>query len=572
MRITRLFGKTQREVPSEADTIAHQLLLKAGMVQQLTAGVYSYLPLAWAAMKKIQTIVREEMDAAGAQEILMPAMQPAELWHESGREQLLGKTLFHITDRRERTLVLAPTHEESVTDLAIHHVWSYRDLPMNLYQIQVKFRDEPRPRAGLIRAREFIMKDAYSFDRDEAGLDASYRAMLKAYQNTYARCGMKAIVVEADSGAIGGKESLEFMVPAETGEDTIVTCPKCGYAANAEKAAFDKGKFPVEQLLPVEEVDTPGMKSIEEVAGFLKVPHRQTLKAVFYVADGEFVFVVIRGDLQVNEIKLTNALKATDLRLATEGEVTEKGIVPGAASPVGLLGVKIVADDSVTSAGNLVAGGNKPDTHVRNVNYPRDFRADVVADIALAAAGDACARCGTALQTMRGIEVGHIFKLGTLYSQRLGAHYTDESGAQQAIIMGCYGMGVSRMLPAAIEQNHDDKGIIWPMSIAPYHAYLCALYLDNPSVAEQAEKLYVDLTAAGVSVLFDDRLESPGVKFNDADLLGIPLRITVSPRTLEKSAVELKWRTEKKAAVTPLEDLVERVKALIAEKTGPAAC
>jgi prolyl-tRNA synthetase len=570
MRITRLFGKTQREVPSEADTPAHQLLVKAGMVQQLTAGVYSYLPLAWSVMKKMQTIIREEMDAAGGQEVLMPALQPVEMWQKSGREQAMGKTLFHVTDRRDRTLVLAPTHEESVTDLVVHHVWSYRDLPTNLYHIQTKFRDEPRPRAGLVRVREFIMKDAYTFDRGQAGLDAAYLKMMQAYRNTYARCGMDAIMVEADSGAIGGKESHEFMVPAETGEDTVVTCPKCGYAANTEKAVFAKGSYPAEPL-PVEEVATPGMKSIEEVASFLRIPQRQTLKAVFYVADGQFVFVVIRGDLQVNEIKLTNALKVRELRLATEGEVIEKGIVPGAASPVGLQGVKVIADDSVTSAANLVAGGNKPDTHIRNVNYPRDFQADIVADIARAAAGDVCAKCGTPLKAMRGIEVGHIFKLGTLYSEKLGAHFTDERGAQQIIIMGCYGMGVTRMLPAAIEQNHDDKGIIWPMSIAPYHVYLCGLYLDNPAVAGPAEKLYADLEAAGISVLFDDRLESPGVKFNDADLLGMPLRITVSPRTIEKSSVELKWRAEKKATVVPLEGLVERVKGLIADKIRPAA-
>ena len=567
MRISRLFGKTQREIPSEADTPSHQLLIKAGMVQQLTAGVYSYLPLAWAVIKNMQAIIREEMDAAGAQEVLMPAMQPVELWQKSGREQAMGKTLFHVTDRRERTLVLAPTHEEAVTELVIQHVHSYRDLPTNLYHIQTKFRDEPRPRAGLVRVREFIMKDAYTFDRDQAGLDAAYLKMMQAYQNSYARCGMSTIMVEADSGAIGGKESHEFMVPAETGEDTIVTCPQCGYAANAEKAVSAKGSYPAEPLA-MEQVATPGMKSIEDVAAFLKIPPRQTLKAVFYVADGRFVFVVIRGDLQVNEIKLAHALKAADLRLASEAEVREKGIVPGAASPVGLKGIQVLADDSVTSAGNLVAGGNKPDTHLRNVNYPRDFRADVVADIALAAAGDACARCGTPLKTMRGIEVGHIFKLGTLYSEKLGAYYTDESGAQQVIVMGCYGMGVSRMLPAAIEQNHDDKGIIWPVAIAPYHVYLCALYLDNQAVAAQAEKLYASLTAAGVSLLFDDRMESPGVKFNDADLLGMPLRITVSPRTLEKSSVELKWRTEKKPTVVPLEGLVDRVKGLIAEKTA----
>jgi prolyl-tRNA synthetase len=570
MRITRLVSKTQREVPAEADTPSHQLLLRAGMISQVAAGVYSYLPLAWRSLRKIENIIREEMDKAGGQEVFMPTLQPVELWQRSGRDRAFGSTLpvFLTVDRRERTLVLAPTHEEVVTEIVAHCVRSYRDLPVNLYQMQNKFRDEPRPRAGLIRVREFIMLDAYSFDKDPAGQDASYQGMVSAYRSIYARCGLTAIMVEADSGAIGGKDSHEYMLTAETGEDTIITCPKCGYAANAEKAVFDKqaGNQPSgvdTQAVPMEAVATPGVKSIEEVAGFLGISPRQTLKAVFYVADGRFVFVVIRGDLPVNETKLTNALKIRELRMATEAEVTAQGLVPGAASPVGVKGIQIVADDSVRQGINLVAGGNKPDTHLKNVNYPRDFEADIITDIARAAAGDGCAKCGTALATVRGIEVGHIFKLGTVYSEKLGAYFTDESGNARVITMGCYGIGVGRLLAAAIEQSHDDKGIIWPVAIAPYEVHLCALFMENPQIADVAEKLYADLTAQGIEVLFDDRAESPGVKFNDADLLGMPLRLTVSPRNLEKGSVEVKWRGDKKAQLLPLEGIVGAIKAMV---------
>ena len=590
MRISRLTSKTQREIPAEADVPSHQLLLRAGMISQVAAGVYTYLPLAWRSLRKIENIIRDEIDKAGGQEIFMPTLQPIELWQKSGRDKAFATTLpvFLTKDRRERTLVLAPTHEEVVTEIIVHNVRSYRDLPVNLYQLQNKFRDEPRPRAGLIRVREFIMLDAYSFDKDQAGQDVSYEQMTQAYRNIYARCGLTAVMVEADSGAIGGKDSHEFMLPAETGEDTIIICPKCGYAANAEKAVFDKAVSPdsprsygvpgVEgrnrrqsaistPLLPIEEVATPGMKTIEEVAGFLKVPPAQTIKAVFYVADGQFVFVVIRGDLPVNEIKLMHVLKAKELRMATEAEVIEKGIVPGAASPVGIKAVMIIADDSVASGTNFVAGGNKPDTHIKNVNYSRDFQAEVVADIALAGAGNACSKCSTPLETKRGIEVGHIFKLGTLYSEKLGAYFTDENGNPRVITMGCYGIGVGRLLAAAIEQSHDDKGIVWPMNIAPYQVHICALYTEDPRVTEVADRLYADLTALGIEALYDDRAESPGVKFNDADLLGMPLRVTISPRNLDKNSIEIKWRNEKKAQLLPLEGIAEAVRDLVANRS-----
>jgi len=561
VRISKLLSKTLREVPADADTISHQYLVRAGMINQLVAGVYTYLPLGWRVLKKIENIIRDEMDKAGGQELSMPVLQPNELWIQSGRDQGMSDVLFHLYDRRERKLTLGPTHEEVITSLTARYVQSYRDLPMMLYQIQTKFRDEPRPRGGLIRGREFLMKDAYSLDVDDAGLDASYESMVTAYQNTYKRCGLSFMVVEADSGAIGGRDSKEFMVIADSGEDEIISCPACGYAANAEKAVSVKEKIDGGQPLPLEPIATPGMKTIEELEDFLKMPASRTLKAVFYVVDGAFVFGVIRGDLAVNEIKLRNHLHCVDLRLATEAEVIEAGIVPGSASPVGLKGIKVIADDSITAGTNFVAGGNKPDTHLKNVNYPRDFKADIVADIAGAHANEKCIKCGGTLNSTHGIEVGHIFKLGVTYSTKFNANFIDVKGESHPIIMGCYGMGLSRLMAAAVEQNHDDKGIIWPLPIAPYHVYLCPLYREGSKVAEVAEKLYNDLTAAGIEVLFDDRDMAPGVKFNDADLLGIPFRVTVSPRTLEKNAVEFKKRAEKASEIIPLAEIVGKLKS-----------
>ncbi len=562
MRISELFGKTQREIPAEADLISHQLLLRAGMISQVATGVYSYLPLAWRVLKKIENIIRDEMNKAGGQELTLPVLQPLELWQETGRDQTMDN-LFKLTDRRERPHVLGPTHEEVLTQLVTRNIQSYRDLPKLLYQIQVKFRDEQRPRGGLIRAREFHMKDLYSFDVDEAGFEKSYRKMQQAYRNIYDRCGLPSMMVEADSGAIGGKESHEFMLLAESGENDIIYCPTGDYAANAEKAESVKEKIDGGEPLPLEEVSTPGMTSIEEVSGFLGITRSHTLKAVFYIADGEFIFVVIRGDLDVNDIKLQNALRCRELRLATELEVIETGLVPGFASPVGTKGIRIVADDSVPATTNLVGGANKPDTHIRNVNYGRDFNAEIVTDIALVRAGDTCPKCSAKLESIRGIEVGHIFKLGTLYSDKLGANYVDESGESHPIIMGCYGIGLGRLMASAVELNHDDKGIIWPLPIAPYHVYLCPLYREDTDVSEIAEKLYSELKDEGIEVLFDDRKESPGVKFNDADLLGIPIRVTISPRTLEKGSVEIKLRPEKDSELVPLAEAVTRIKKTI---------
>jgi prolyl-tRNA synthetase len=563
MRFSKLFGKTLRQAPAEAESISHQLLLRAGMIAQEAAGIYSYLPLGWRVLRKIENIIREEMDKAGGQELMLPVLQPFELWQQSGRNVSFGKSLFTLTDRKEHTLALGPTHEEVITDLVHHYVQSYRELPLLLYQIQTKLRDEPRPRGGLLRVREFIMKDLYSFDADEAGLDKSYQSMCQAYRNIYTRLGLPALIVEADSGAIGGKDSHEFMVITETGEDEVIYCSSCDYAANTEKAQFAKIKSNVEPPLPLEEVATPGVETIEEVAGFVGMPTNQTLKAVFYFADGEFVFVIIRGDLEVNETKLRNALKCSELRLATESEVNGAGLVAGFASPIGVKGVKVVADDSITLGSNFIVGANKPGYHLRNANYPRDFQVDFTTDIALARSGDSCPKCGGELSAARGIEVGHVFKLGTFISERFGAFFLDNDGKSRPIIMGSYGIGLGRLLASIVEQSHDDKGIIWPLSAAPYQVYLCPLSLDKSAVLPTAEKIYQELQKEGIEVLFDDRDDSPGVKFNDADLLGIPLRLTLSPRTLQSQSVEAKWRTEKEAQLLPLDNLTALVKKLL---------
>ena len=561
MRISQLFGKRQREIPAEADTVSHRLLLKAGMINQLAAGVYSYLPLAWRTLRKIEAVVRDEMEGAGGQEVMLPALHPIELWQKSGRDAAFGQNLFRLTDRKQRELVLGPTHEEVMADLASRHIQSYRDLPVRLYQIQTKFRDEPRPRGGLIRVREFDMKDLYSFDADEAGLDASYNKMVQAYKRIYARCGLATILIEADSGAIGGKDSQEFMALTEIGEDEIIICDTCICAANVEKAVCIKEHGTSQAEAPLKEVATPGQESIEAVAAFLKVPVTQTLKAVFYVADGEFVMVVIRGDLEVNEVKLKKVLRAAELRLAVDEEVKQAGIVAGFASPVGLSGVKIVADDSVTMASNLVAGANKEGYHLKNVNFPRDFKADTLADVARARAGDRCLKCGAILRSVRGMEVGHVFKLGTSIAEKMGAFFTDQSGSSRPVIMGSYGIGIGRLMSAVIELNHDDKGIIWPKAIAPFQVYLCPLYKGDQAVSELAEKLYEELNAQGIETLLDDRAEeSAGVKFNDADLLGIPVRLTISPRSLKNGGVEFKPRNSDTPEVVEVNQVVERVK------------
>ena len=563
MRLSQMFGKTMRQEPAEAETVSHRLMLKSGMIHQVSSGVYSYMPLAWRALRKIEQVIREEMNSAGGQEVRMPVLQPLELWEATGRSAAFGDTLFRLKDRRDRPLCLAPTHEEVITQMVKHHVNSYKDLPLLLYQIQTKLRDEPRPRGGLLRVREFDMKDLYSMDRDQDGLSVSYGKMVEAYKRIYQRCGLPALVVEADSGAIGGKDSHEFILIADSGEDLVVQCHQCGFAANLERATGVKPPQETESLLPLEEVATPGIGTIEGLARFLEILESKTLKAVFYSSDGQVVFVVIRGDLEVNEVKLKNLLGAVELRLATDDEVRAAGLVAGSASPIGISKLRRIADDSITVGSNFVMGANRPDTHLKNANYPRDFEVDVMADIAQTREGHGCSQCGSPLSITRGIEVGHVFKLGTFFSESLGAYYLDREGKQRPIVMGCYGIGVGRLMAAAVEQNHDDKGIIWPTPIAPYQVHICALSMDQPQVASAADDLYSRIQDEGLEVLYDDRLESPGVKFNDADLLGMPIRITISPRTLKSGSVELKERTQEESTLVGLEEAAQEIKALL---------
>ena len=563
MRYSQVFGKTLRQAPAEAESDNHRLLLRAGLAMQLVSGVYSYLPLGWRVIRHIEQIVREEMNLAGGQELHMPVIHPADLWDESGRREAFGETLFSLKDRRDRLLVLGPTHEEVVVDLVRRSVQSYRDLPLMLYQIQTKLRDEARPRGGLLRVREFIMKDLYSFDTDWEGLDDSYDSMFSAYTNLFRRCGVPTVPVQADSGAIGGKDSQEFLFLTPIGEDTALICSSCGYAANSEKAVFRKPAAEPEEALPLETVDTPGLKTIDELTKFLSVPASKTLKAVFYRTEQGPIFVAIRGDMEVNEIKLANALRARELALMDDEDVRRAGLVAGSASPVDLTGISIVTDNAVPDSPNLIAGANRPDLHYRNVNYGRDWTATTVADIALARAGDSCAECGGRLEEHRGIEMGHIFKLGTLYSEKMGAQFLDADGTTHPCIMGCYGIGIDRILAAAIEANHDDDGIIWPREIAPFDVHLVGLNLDRPGVREAAENLYASLRAAGIETLFDDRDEAAGVKFKDADLLGMPLRLTVSPRSLERGGVEARQRRSREQSDLALEGAAAAVRALL---------
>ena len=562
MRVSKLFGKTLRDDPSEAEIASHRLMLRAGLISQVATGVYSYLPLAWRSLRKIEQIIREEMDAAGGQELRLPVLQPVEIWETSGRSAVFGHDMFRVQDRRERPMVMAPTHEEVLTSHVKANVNSYRDLPLILYQIQTKFRDEPRPRGGLIRVREFDMKDAYSFDADDEGLDRSYQAMVRAYKRIYERCGLDTIMVEADSGAIGGKDSHEFIALAEVGEDTVVLCGSCGYAANVERAAFKKTPNPPEDPLPLEEVATPGIKTIEDLARYLDTPAWRTLKAVIYMADGEMVFVAIRGDLEVNEVKLKNALGGAELRFATPQEVEEAGLVPGSASPIGA-NARIVADDSLRLGSNFIIGSNKDGYHLRNANSPRDFEPDLVTDIALVQDGYACPTCDGVLSTSRGIEVGHVFKLDTRYSEAFGCTYPGQDDVQRPVVMGCYGIGVGRLLAATVEQTHDKAGMVLPEAVAPYAVRLAALNVEREDVAEAADALYNNLTEAGVEVLYDDRQESVGVKFNDAELLGLPILLVVSPRNITKDVVEVRRRAGGESTLVPRGVVAEYVQSLL---------
>ncbi|SNB45717.1 proline--tRNA ligase [Geobacter sp. DSM 9736] len=565
MRYSQYFIPTVKETPADAEVISHQLMLRAGMIRKLAAGIYNYLPLGLRSIRKVENIIREEMNRAGAIELLMPTVQPAELWQESGRWEQYGKELLRFKDRKDAEFCLGPTHEEVITDLVRREVKSYRQMPLNLYQIQGKFRDEIRPRFGLMRGREFIMKDAYSFDVDEAGADNAYEKMYKAYRRIFERCGLKFRAVEADTGSIGGTSSHEFMVLAESGEDAIVSCSACEYAANVEKAEARQVECVVSaENGPLEKVLTPDRRSIEEVSSFLGVQSSALLKTLVLLADGEQVVALLRGDHDLNEIKLRNALGCDHVEMASDEQVESiTGAPVGFAGPVGL-SVKIIADVAVRGMNNFVTGANAKDLHYKNVRFDRDFTPTMWADIRNVVQGDPCPRCsGGSLEMWRGIEVGHVFKLGMKYSKALKATFLDAEGKEQTIFMGCYGIGVSRTVAACIEQNHDDNGIIFPLPIAPFHCIVSALDPKKDEVRIAAESLYEQLSAAGVEVLLDDRDERPGVKFKDADLIGIPLRLVVGSKNLAEGKVELKDRKTGEVRLLPMNDAVETVVATV---------
>ena len=569
MRFSRYFIPTQKEVPSDAEVISHQLMVRAGLIRKLTSGIYTYLPAGLRSIKKVEKIVREEMDRAGAVEILMPAVQPAELWQESGRWDYYGKELLRFKDRHNRDACLGPTHEEVITDLVRKEIHSYKQMPINFYQIQTKFRDEIRPRFGLMRGREFIMKDAYSFDVDEDSANDSYQKMFEAYSRIFERCGLKFRAVEADTGSIGGNYSHEFMVLADTGEDQIINCTQCSYAANLERAevVFEEKEsraVPQEEMPPLEEVETPDMRTVEEVTGFLHITADRLVKTLLVVVDGkERIAVLIRGDHELNEAKLKTLLGAQGVEMAAESIVREiTGAPVGFAGPVGLK-IRIVADNALKGMNDFVTGGNRKDLHLKRVNSNRDFRIDLFGDIRTILTSDRCPRCGGEIAFGRGIEVGHIFKLGTKYSLALNAVFLNEEGKEQPIIMGCYGIGVGRIVAAAIEQNNDENGILFPVPMAPFEVTILPLQMHDTGVVETAEKIYSDLSELGLDVLLDDRDERAGIKFKDADLLGIPLRITVGSRGIKEGTVELKQRTDKESALIPIHEITSQMKERI---------
>jgi prolyl-tRNA synthetase len=641
MRVSQLFSQTLREAPADTDIVSHQLLLRAGFIRSLASGIFSYLPLARRALNKVEQIVREEMDAIGGQEITMPVVHPADIWQESGRWYQIGSEMGRFKDRAGRDMVLAMTHEEIVSDLVRKEVRSHRQLPLLIYQLQTKFRDEPRPRAGLIRVREFTMKDSYSLDADWEGLDKQYRAHYSAYFRIYSRCGLPTIAVKSDTGMMGGKLAHEFMYLAPIGEDTLLVCDNCGYSANREVATFKKAANPIAEALPMEKVETPNATTIEALAKFLNIPASKTAKAVFMVATikkldvalypaivqlmrsqydlligtttaehmwsyigstqplsqelsylvkgrnlttgdpasveissmelrsvynaisepdnyiDKFVLAIVRGDMEVNETKLANVVKAKAMRPATEQEILAVGAVPGYGSAVGVKAEALVVIDDILHGDSLVSGANEVGYHLLHVRHIRDYVANVVADIVSAREGDACPNCGQPLRVVRGVEVGNIFKLGTRYSDALGCTFQDKDEQKKPIIMGSYGIGIGRLLACVAEEHHDDKGLIWPVSVAPYHVHL--VLLNDENAMPIAESVYDGLKREGIEVLFDDRDERAGVKFNDADLIGLPLRLTVSKKSLEKGGVEMKRRSGGDVRIVPIDEVVYEV-------------
>lgn len=567
MRMSQLFSQTLREAPGDADVVSHQLLLRAGFIQPLAAGIFSYLPLARRSMSKIENIIREEMDSIGGQEITMPVVHPADLWQETGRWQQIGAEMGRFQDRAGRDMVLAMTHEEIIGDLVRKEVRSYRQLPALLYHIQTKWRDEPRSRAGLIRVREFTMKDSYSLDADWEGLDKQYAAHYQAYFRIYDRCGLPVIAAKSDTGMMGGRLAHEFMYLTSIGEDTLLTCDQCGYSANREVATFAKPVPEADSPQPLQKVETPDTTTIEALARFLDIPESRTAKAVFMVATvsennqpvEKFLLVIVRGDMEVNEAKLSNAVKARAMRPATAEEIMAVGAVAGYGSAIGVKNALVVVDDLIPKSPDLVAGANEAGYHFLNVNYGRDYVADIVADIVSAREGDACPKCGSSLKETRGVEVGNIFKLGTRYSDSLGCTFQDKDGNTKPVIMGSYGIGVGRLLACVAEAHHDDYGLKWPVSVAPYHVHL--ILLPDVTTSPFAKQVYQDLKRAGIEVLFDDRDERAGVKFNDADLIGLAIRLTVSKKSLENGGVEMKLRSEDTKEIVPVGEVIDRIKS-----------
>ena len=572
MRLSKMHLKTLREVPNEAELASHILLLRGGMIRNLASGIYGYMPLGWRSIRKIENIIREEMDKSGSQEVLMSAIQPAELWQESKRWFAYGPEMWRVKDRHEREFCLGPTHEEVFTDIVRNEISSHRQLPVNLYQIQTKYRDEARPRFGLMRSREFIMKDAYSFDKDEEGLDESYKEMYETYERIFTRCGLTFRAVEADTGAIGGSNSHEFTAISEVGESEITYCNACKMAATTEKAevADECSEEDVKEI-PLEKIYTPNTKTITEVAQYLDIDEKKTIKALLFVThddQGEksgYAIAFIRGDRELNEVKLINALGIHEhqIEFADEAEIADAtGAVGGFTGPIGLVNCTVVIDSELTKLKNLCAGANEKNYHIKNVNYGRDYKGDIIADIKTLKANDPCPKCGAPVKHARGIEVGQVFKLGTKYSDSMGAVYKDENQKDKPIVMGSYGIGVSRTLAAIIEQNHDENGIIWPMPVAPYEVMITVVKVKDDVQMELAEKMYDELVEAGIEVLLDDRDERVGVKFKDADLLGVPIRITVGKGATNK-LVEYKLRRDVEKVELHMEEAIEKAKKTV---------